>query len=132
MISLPGLWLTTGRAADAAGILRTFAASVSEGMLPNRFPDSGETAEYNTIDATLWFFRALELYLAATNDRALLHDLWPTLVEIIAWHQRGTRYHIHVDPADGLLSCGEPGVQLTWIDATVGDWAVTPRSGQPV
>ena len=132
MIALPGLCLTTGRESDAAGILRTFAASVSEGMLPNRFPDSGETAEYNTIDATLWFFRAIEQYLDATNDRALLADLWPTLVEIIAWHQRGTRYHIHVDPADGLLYGGEPGVQLTWMDAKVGDWVVTPRIGKPV
>ncbi len=132
MIALPGLCLTTGRESDAAGILRTFAASVSAGMLPNRFPDSGETAEYNTIDATLWFFRAIEQYLDATNDRSLLADLWPTLVEIIAWHQRGTRYHIHVDPADGLLYGGEPGVQLTWMDAKVGDWVVTPRIGKPV
>ncbi|MGI8856727.1 MAG: amylo-alpha-1,6-glucosidase [Thermomicrobiales bacterium] len=132
MIALPGLCLTTGRAADAAGILRTFAASVSEGMLPNRFPDSGETAEYNTIDATLWFFRAIERYVDATGDRALLRDLWPALVEIIAWHQRGTRYAIHVDPTDGLLSGGEPGVQLTWMDAKVGDWVVTPRIGKPV
>jgi len=132
MIALPGLCLTTGRARDAAGILRTFAASVSEGMLPNRFPDSGETAEYNTIDATLWFFRAIEQYLDATGDRTLLADLWPTLVSIIAWHQRGTRYQIHVDAADGLLYGGEPGVQLTWMDAKVGDWVVTPRIGKPV
>jgi predicted glycogen debranching enzyme len=132
MIALPGLCLTTGRATEAAGILRTFAASVSEGMLPNRFPDSGETAEYNTIDATLWFFRAIERYVEATNDRTLLRDLWPVLVEIVAWHQRGTRYAIHVDPADGLLFGGEPGVQLTWMDAKVGDWVVTPRIGKPV
>ncbi|HEY7909461.1 MAG TPA: amylo-alpha-1,6-glucosidase, partial [Thermomicrobiales bacterium] len=132
MIALPGLCLTTGRAEAAAGILRTFAASVSEGMLPNRFPDSGETAEYNTIDATLWFFRAIERYVETTDDRALLRDLWPVLVEIIAWHQRGTRYAIHVDPADGLLFGGEPGVQLTWMDAKVGDWVVTPRIGKPV
>ncbi|HEY7909310.1 MAG TPA: amylo-alpha-1,6-glucosidase, partial [Thermomicrobiales bacterium] len=132
MIALPGLCLTTGRAAEAVGILRTFAASVSEGMLPNRFPDSGETAEYNTIDATLWFFRAIERYVETTDDRALLRDLWPVLVEIIAWHQRGTRYAIHVDPADGLLFGGEPGVQLTWMDAKVGDWVVTPRIGKPV
>jgi predicted glycogen debranching enzyme len=132
MIALPGLCLTTGREADAAGILRTFAASVSEGMLPNRFPDSGETAEYNTIDATLWFFRAIVRYLEATGDRALLHDLWPTLVAIIAWHRRGTRYAIHVDPADGLLYGGQPGVQLTWMDAIVDGWVVTPRIGKPV
>lgn len=132
MIALPGLCLTTGRESDAAGILRTFAASVSEGMLPNRFPDSGETAEYNTIDATLWYFRAIELYLDATGDRSLLADLWPTLVEIIAWHRRGTRYAIHVDLSDGLLYGGEPGVQLTWMDAIVGGWVVTPRIGKPV
>lgn len=132
MIALPGLCLTTGRWPDAAGILRTFAASVSEGMLPNRFPDSGKMAEYNTIDATLWFFHAIEQYLDTTDDRSLLADLWPTLVSIVAWHQRGTRYHIHVDPADGLLFGGEPGVQLTWMDAKVGDWVVTPRIGKPV
>ena len=132
MIALPGLCLTTGRESDAAGILRTFAASVSEGMLPNRFPDSGETAEYNTIDATLWFFHAIEQYVDATGDRTLLADLWPTLVDIIAWHQRGTRYQIHVDPVDGLLYGGEPGMQLTWMDAKVGDWVVTPRIGKPV
>ncbi len=132
MIALPGLCLTTGRENDAAGILRTFAASVSAGMLPNRFPDSGETAEYNTIDATLWFFRAIEQYLDATGDRSLLADLWPTLVEIIAWHRRGTRYRIRVDAADGLLYGGEPGAQLTWMDAKVGDWVVTPRTGKAV
>ncbi len=132
MIALPGLCLTTGREADAAGILRTFAASVSEGMLPNRFPDSGNTPEYNTIDATLWFFRAIELYLRATNDDALLRDLWPTLVSVIEWHTNGTRYGIRVDPADGLLMGGEAGEQLTWMDAKVGDWVVTPRTGKPV
>lgn len=132
MIALPGLTLTTGRAVDAAGILRTFAASVSEGMLPNRFPDSGGTAEYNTVDATLWFFRAIEQYLAATGDTALRGDLWPTLVDIINWHQRGTRYGIHVDATDGLLAAGVPGVQLTWMDAKVGDWVITPRIGKPV
>ncbi len=132
MIALPGLCLTTGRGADAAGILRTFGASVSEGMLPNRFPDSGATPEYNTIDATLWFFRAIEQYTAATGDSAVLRDLWPTLAEIIAWHLRGTRYRIKVDPQDGLLYGGEAGVQLTWMDAKVGDWVVTPRTGKAV
>ncbi len=132
MIALPGLCLTTGRHAEAAEILRTFAGYVSEGMLPNRFPDSGEQAEYNTADATLWFFRATEQYLRATGDRSLLTALWPTFVAIIAAHERGTRFGIHEDPADHLLAAGESLVQLTWMDAKVGDWVVTPRIGKPV
>ena len=132
MIALPGLALATGRHAEAAAILRTFASHVSEGMVPNRFPDGGEAAEYNTVDATLWMFHAVAAYLNATGDRALLRDLYPTLREIIDWHQRGTRYGIHVDPRDGLLSAGEAGVQLTWMDAKVGDWVVTPRAGKAV
>jgi predicted glycogen debranching enzyme len=132
MIALPGLALATGRMADAASILRTFAAHVSEGMLPNRFPDSGATPEYNTVDGTLWYYHALAAYLDATGDQALLRELYPTLREIIDWHRRGTRYSIHVDPDDGLLYAGEPGVQLTWMDAKVGDWVVTPRTGKPV
>ena len=132
MIALPGLALATGRFAEAASILRTFAAHVSEGMLPNRFPDDGETPDYNTVDASLWYFHALAAYLEATNDRAVLRELYPTLKAIIDWHRRGTRYSIHVDPADGLLYAGEPGVQLTWMDAKVGDWVVTPRIGKPV
>jgi predicted glycogen debranching enzyme len=132
MIALPGLTLATGRMADAASILRTFAAHVSEGMLPNRFPDGGETPEYNTVDATLWYFHALARYLDATDDQALLRELYPTMREIIDWHRRGTRYSIHVDPDDGLLYAGEPGGQLTWMDAKVGDWVVTPRIGKPV
>jgi predicted glycogen debranching enzyme len=132
MIALPGLTLPTGRAADAGAILRTFAAHVSEGMLPNRFPDAGETAEYNTVDATLWFFHAIHAYLEETSDRALLTDLYPTLREIIHRHRQGTRHGIHIDESDGLLQAGEPGVQLTWMDAKVGDWVVTPRIGKPV
>ena len=132
MIALPGLALATGRHADAAAILRTFAGHVSEGMLPNRFPDGGEGAEYNTVDATLWFFHAVSAHLAATGDRALLRELYPTLCDIIAWHRRGTRYGIHVDSQDGLLYAGQAGVQLTWMDAKVGDWVVTPRIGKPV
>lgn len=132
MISLPGLTLTTGRREVAASILRTFARYVDRGMLPNRFPDAGETPEYNTVDATLWYFEAIRAYHAATGDDDLLRQLYPALAEIIAWHQRGTRYHIHADEADGLLYAGEPGVQLTWMDAKVGDWVVTPRIGKPV
>ncbi|MBI1879267.1 MAG: glycogen debranching enzyme family protein [Chloroflexi bacterium] len=132
MISLPGLTLTTGRPEVAHSILQTFAHFVDQGMLPNRFPDAGETPEYNTVDATLWYIEAIRAYHVATGDDELLAQLWPALQAIIAWHQRGTRYNIHVDPADGLLYAGEPGVQLTWMDAKVGDWVVTPRIGKPV
>jgi predicted glycogen debranching enzyme len=132
MIALPGLALATDRASDAASILRTFAAHASEGMLPNRFPDGGEAPEYNTVDATLWYFHAIDAYIEATGDQRLLRDLYPTLREIVDWQRRGTRYGIHVDPEDGLLFAGEPGVQLTWMDAKIGDWVVTPRIGKPV
>jgi predicted glycogen debranching enzyme len=131
MIALPGLALTAGRPEVARNVLRTFGEFVSEGMLPNRFPDAGETPEYNTVDATLWYFHALDEYLAATGDRALLAELYPTLLAIVEAHVKGTRYGIHVD-TDGLLHAGEPGVQLTWMDAKVGDWVVTPRIGKPV
>jgi predicted glycogen debranching enzyme len=132
MISLPGLTLVTGRPEVAARILRTFAHFVDQGMLPNRFPNEGETPEYNTVDATLWYFEAIRAYHVATSDDALLRDLFPVLQEIVERYRRGTRYNIHVDPADGLLYAGEPGVQLTWMDAKVGNWVVTPRIGKPV
>ena len=132
MIALPGLTLATGRTEIAATIIRTFAKFVSDGMLPNLFPDAGVPPEYNTVDATLWYFVAIDEYLRATNDRALLEEIYPTLRNIVRWHQRGTRYSIQVDPTDGLLRAGEPGVQLTWMDAKVGDWVVTPRIGKPV
>ena len=135
MIALPGLTLSTGRAGEAATILRTFGRHVSQGMLPNRFPDGGEAlqdAEYNTVDATLWFFHALDAYYEATRDDALLAELLPVMRDILAWHERGTRFGIGMDPSDGLLRAGVPGVQLTWMDAKVGDWVVTPRIGKPV
>jgi predicted glycogen debranching enzyme len=132
MISLPGLTLATGRPEIARSILRTFSRFVDQGMLPNRFPDYGETPEYNTVDATLWYFEAIRAYYAATGDTTLLQELLPILQDIIGWHERGTRYQIHRDPADGLLYAGEPGVQLTWMDAKWGDWVVTPRIGKPV
>ena len=132
MISLPGLALTTGRPEVAARILRTFARYADRGMLPNRFPDEGHAPEYNTVDATLWYFEAIRAYCAATGDDGLLAELFPVLEEIVAWHRRGTRYGIRLDPADGLLYAGEAGVQLTWMDAKVGDWVVTPRIGKPV
>ena len=132
MISLPGLTLTTGRHDIARSILRTFAHHVDQGMLPNRFPDAGEEPEYNTVDATLWYFEALRTYLDATDDTELLDELLPVLEDIIAWHIRGTRYNIHMDPADSLIFAGVEGVQLTWMDAKVGAWVVTPRIGKPV
>ena len=132
MISLPGLALATNRADAAKGLLRTFAAHVNEGMIPNRFPDAGETPEYNTVDATLWYFHALHAYLEATHDGALLHELLPVLKDIVHHYFNGTRYNIHVDPADGLVWAGEPGVQLTWMDVKAGDWLPTPRIGKPV
>jgi predicted glycogen debranching enzyme len=132
MISLPGLTLATGRREVAARILWTFAQFVDRGMLPNRFPDAGEEPEYNTVDATLWYFEAIRAYHAATGDVGLVRELFPVLEEIVEWHRRGTRYQIRVDGADGLLFAGEPGVQLTWMDAKVDDWVVTPRIGKPV
>jgi predicted glycogen debranching enzyme len=132
MISLSGICLSTGRFEDAKNILRAFAASVSEGMLPNRFQDNGEPPEYNNVDGTLWYFIAVYKYLQATNDKEfVLTEILPVLKEIIDWHFKGTRYNIHVDD-DGLLYAGETGQQLTWMDARIGDWVVTPRMGKPV
>jgi predicted glycogen debranching enzyme len=132
MIALPGLTLSTGRPGIAKQILLAFSRFVDRGMLPNNFPDAGGAPGYNTIDATLWYFEAIRQYFAATNDIATLKALFPILAEIIEAHLAGTRYNIHVDPADGLLYGGGPGVQLTWMDAKIGDWVVTPRTGKPV
>jgi predicted glycogen debranching enzyme len=132
MIALPGLCLAIGRAKEAKQILKQFADNVSEGMLPNRFPDYGEAPEYNTIDATLWFFHAIHEYYKITADKTFLKSIFPVLQEIIIWHYKGTRYNIKVDPEDELLGGGAEGVQLTWMDAKVGDWVVTPRRGKPV
>jgi predicted glycogen debranching enzyme len=132
MISLPGLTMATGRPEVARSIIHTFARYIDQGMLPNRFPDAGEVPEYNTVDATLWYFEAIRVYYDATNDKELLRELFPVLAEIIDWHKRGTRYNIHLDATDGLLFAGEAGVQLTWMDAKVGDWVVTPRVGKPI
>jgi len=132
MIALPGLTLATGREEIALSVLRTFARFVSQGMLPNRFPDGGETPEYNTVDASLWFFVAVYAYLKHTGDRSFKAEIYPTLKDMLDWHTRGTRFGIQVDPTDGLLRAGQDGVQLTWMDAKVGDWVVTPRIGKPV
>lgn len=132
MISLPGLTLFTGRTHIAKSILRNFARHADMGMLPNRFLDSGETTEFNTVDATLWFFEAARAYAAVTGDYDFVCDeLYPVFVQIIDFHLRGTRYNIKI-AENGLLNAGAPGVQLTWMDAKIGDWVVTPRAGKPV
>jgi predicted glycogen debranching enzyme len=132
MIALPGLTLATGHYDIAKSILLEFAKHVDQGMLPNRFPDAGEQPEYNTVDATLWFFEAVRALVEQTNDHAFVRDhLYEVLRDIIDWHARGTRYNIHVD-TDGLLFSGESGAQLTWMDAKVGAWVVTPRTGKAV
>jgi predicted glycogen debranching enzyme len=132
MIALPGLCLVTGRFDAAKKILLQFASLVSDGMLPNRFSDRDEPPEYNTIDATLWFFQAIYHYYNSTKDTAFLKKILPILEDIMAWHEKGTRYNIKVDEADGLLSGGQEGVQLTWMDAKVEGWVVTPRRGKAV
>src|SRR5437588_17391 len=132
MISLPGLLLSTGRYSEAKGLLRAIASFTQDGLIPNRFPDTGEAPEYNTADATLWMFHALHTYLTASGDWPLLKELFPTLSSIVDWHIRGTKYGIGIDPRDGLLHAGAPGVQLTWMDAKVDDLVVTPRRGKPV
>lgn len=132
MISLEGLTLTTGRHAEARYILRTFIGHVRDGLIPNFFPDRSTEGVYHTADATLWYFHAFSRYMEVTGDRSLLRSWMPELQEIIACHQRGTRFGIHVDERDGLLSQGAEGYQLTWMDAKVGDWVVTPRRGKAV
>ena len=132
MIALPGICLTTGRFEDARSILLAFAECASEGMLPNCFPDGGEAPEYNTVDATLWFFIAAQRYLESSGDEAFVRDtLLPVLRDIVSWHERGTRHNIHVDD-DDLLIAGSEGDQLTWMDVKIGDWVVTPRHGKAV
>ena len=139
MIALPGLTLATGRAEVARQILLAFSRYVDGGMLPNNFPDAGPSSvgasgkpEYNTVDAGLWYFEAVRQYFELTQDDVTLQKLFPILAAMIDAHVAGTRYNIHVDPADGLLYAGGPGVQLTWMDAKIGDWVVTPRMGKPV
>ena len=132
MIALPGLTLTTGRHDIARHILLAFAHYVDAGMRPNNFPDAGGRPQYNSVDAALWYFEAVRCYVAATGDAATVEKLYPVLNGIVDAHLAGTRYNIHVDPADGLLYAGDRGVQLTWMDAKVGDWVVTPRTGKSI
>lgn len=131
MISLPGLTLVTGRHDVARQILLDFAPYVDGGMLPNCFPEAGDAPEYNTADAALWYVEAAAAYVGATSDCATLRELWPSLHQVIAGYRDGTRYGIHMD-GDGTIVAGAPGVQLTWMDAKVGDWVVTPRMGKPI
>jgi predicted glycogen debranching enzyme len=132
MISLEGLTLTTGRHREAAYILRTFAHYVRDGLIPNMFPDGSNQGLYHTADATLWFFHALERYLVNTNDEDMLVEMLPVMLEIIEAHEVGTNFGIRMDPADGLLTQGAEGYQLTWMDAKVDGWVVTPRRGKAV
>jgi predicted glycogen debranching enzyme len=132
MIAIPGLALPLGRPEIMRKILESFARYVDGGMLPNNFPDRTGTPQYNTIDAAMWYFEAVRQYFEATQDLALVQKLFPVLSRIVDAHVAGTRYNIKVDPADALLYGGNPEVQLTWMDAKIGDWVVTPRIGKPV
>ncbi|MGE5359160.1 MAG: amylo-alpha-1,6-glucosidase [Bacteroidales bacterium] len=132
MISLEGLTLVTGRHTEAGNILRTFGHYIRDGLIPNLFPEGEREGLYHTADATLWFFHAIARYVEATGDRDTLRLLLPRLLDVLDHHLRGTRYGIGVDPADGLLRQGEQGYQLTWMDAKVDDWVVTPRRGKAV
>ena len=132
MIALNGLTLATNRPQIARDILLEFSRHISEGMIPNRFPDAGETPEYNTVDATLWYFEAIRAYAEKTgDDKFVRRELYDKLIDIIDWHLRGTRFQIHVD-TDGLLCAGANDTQLTWMDAKDGDTIFTPRGGKPV
>lgn len=132
MISLEGLTLVTGRFTEAGWIIRTFANYIKDGLIPNLFPEGGNEGLYHTADATLWFFHALNRYIQYTNDHATLHLLLDKLIDIVHHHLEGTKFSIAVDHSDGLLSQGREGYQLTWMDAKVEDWVVTPRRGKAV
>jgi predicted glycogen debranching enzyme len=132
MISLEGLTLTTGRYVEAGYILRTFAAYIRDGLLPNLFPEGEKEGLYHTADATLWFFHSLDRYVTLTGDHATLQLILPSLLDIVSHHLQGTRFGIKVDPTDGLLAQGDANLPLTWMDAKVEDWIVTPRRGKAV
>ncbi len=132
MISLEGLTLATGRFAEAGYILQMFANHVRDGLVPNMFPEGENEGLYHTADATMWLFHALDRYLWVSGDRRTLVKLLPLLRDIVDHHIKGTRFGIHVDPGDGLLAQGTPDLPLTWMDAKVGDWVVTPRRGKAV
>ncbi|MCW5938537.1 MAG: glycogen debranching enzyme family protein [Fimbriimonadaceae bacterium] len=132
MVSLPGVCLTTGKVEEARSILRSYAREMSQGLIPNRFADRGGSPEYNTVDATLWFVNSAYLTLQSAWDEAFALEVMGWIAEVYEWHMKGTHYGIAVDPEDGLLRQGVDGYQLTWMDAKVGDWVVTPRHGKPI
>lgn len=132
MIALPGLALETGRPEIARSVLHEFLRFAQQGLLPNTFSEHGEPASYNSVDSMLWYFQALREYVAQTSDLSIVREVFEVLAAAIDWYVRGTRYGVHVDPADGLLYAGEPGMQVTWMDAKVGDRPITPRIGKPV
>jgi predicted glycogen debranching enzyme len=132
MIALPGLTLATGRQQLARDVLLTFSRFVDQGMLPNVFLEAGDKPDYNTVDAALWFIEGWRAYYDLTGDRECVAQVFSILADIVDWHLRGTRYGICADPEDALLRAGQPGVQLTWMDAKLGDWVVTPRIGKPI
>lgn len=132
MLSLPGLCLATNRQREAREILRTFARHLDAGLLPNRFPDETEAPEFNSVDASLLYIEAIRRYVEQTSDLDTLRELWPAIEEILVHYRDGTRHGIRMDPADALIAAGEEGLQLTWMDAKIGDWVVTPRMGKAV
>jgi predicted glycogen debranching enzyme len=132
MISLSGLAMRPGTLWEARAVLELNMRFLDQGMIPNRFPDSGEVPEYNTMDATLWMFQALAAYLKASGDWRFIVDRLDAIEGVIDWHLRGTRHNIRVDERDGLLAGGDEGFALTWMDARVQDWVVTPRRGKPI
>jgi len=132
MIALPGICLQTGHISEARNILRDYASQMRHGLIPNRFVEKGEIPDYNTVDATLWFGNAIYKTLLAEWDESFGKEMLEVLNQIIWHHRHGTDFGIIVDPSDGLLKQGEPGLQLTWMDAKIGDWVVTPRHGKPV
>lgn len=132
MIALPGVALEIGETEHAKRILRSYASQMKEGLLPNRFVDAGEEPDSNTVDATLWFAWAIHQTLMAEWDGDLAEEAAGWLEEVYHWHVEGTKFGIRVDPEDGLLTQGGEGLQLTWMDAKIGDWVVTPRTGKPV
>ncbi|QEE29693.1 glycogen debranching protein [Terriglobus albidus] len=132
MISLEGLTLSTGRYREAEYILRSFGNYIHNGLIPNMFPEGRTSGLYHTADATLWFFHAIDRYVQVTSDWETLEFLLPKMVDVAEWHLRGTDFGIHIDQNDGLMVQGQDGYQLTWMDAKVGDWVVTPRRGKTV
>lgn len=131
-IALPGLCLVTGRYEVARQVIEAFASYVSQGMVPNRFPDIGEQPEYNTIDASLWFIHTVDRYLYYSRDLVGVQRMaWPAIKQILDGYRQGTRFGIRMDE-DGMITGGVEGVQLTWMDVKIGEWVVTPRHGKPV